>query len=595
MNQFSLSRRSAFCGACFLAALATLATSGIAAGAGNDRPSLPAISPHANLPEDFDRALREAVDRIGDPAKNPDAMRKLALLYHANRLFTEAKACYRVIAASPPGLTARDHYYLADIAQNENDLATAQTELRAVVKLDPTYIPAWLSLAETSFKSGEPDEAAKEYSAALAIEANQPQAALGMARIELQRGDDDAAVARLEELTAGHPESASAAALFAQVLERRGETDRAIAMAQGSRQKPELPPADPWKNALLADCYDVQRLSLTFEEYFKTGKMAEATPLLDRLAVLDPKGPITMMFAGFSHAKALQHVAAVREYYAALGSGGDPEKIAPLLVSSLVALGKLDEANALMADLYAKNPASSPITKAYAELAIRRGDAKLSRELLSKILEKEPFLQAQNMSLANLLWSSGDRDAAAKLLQRVASVYADDVPSRALLGEYFLGKSDPVSAIAPLEQAARYVAPKTPAQKSLTALLLTAYLQAGNGESEKANFADAADHYEKAARLDPTNLDAFAGVANVCVVLKQFHRAAEALQKMALLQPDNPTIHLSLGDVVYQDGNLTEARRHWEKALQLDPAGETEMRSALNDRLAGRITADTFK
>jgi Flp pilus assembly protein TadD len=79
------------------------------------------------------------------------------------------------------------------------------------------------------------------------------------------------------------------------------------------------------------------------------------------------------------------------------------------------------------------------------------------------------------------------------------------------------------------------------------------------------------------------------------VVLKQFHRAAEALQKMAGLQPDNSTIYLSLGDVVYQDGNPTEARRHWEKALQLDPAGETDMRSALNDRLAGRITADTFK
>ncbi|HEY4247065.1 MAG TPA: tetratricopeptide repeat protein [Lacunisphaera sp.] len=592
MNETSLFRRTILGGACLLAALATGA---IAAGAGSNRPELPAISRYGNLPQDFDRALHDAADKIGNPSKNPDAVRQLALLYHANRLFAEAKACYRVIAAMPPGLTARDHYYLADIAQNENDLATAQRELEAVVRLDPTYIPARLSLADTSFKSGEPDEAAKEYSAVLAIEANQPEAALGMARIELQRGDDDAAVARLEELTAGHPESAAAAALFAQVLDRRGETDRAIAMAQGSRQKPALPPADPWKDALLRDCYDVQRLSLTFEEYFKTGKMAEATPLLDRLAVLDPKGPITMMFAGFSHAKALQHVAAVREYYAALGSGGDPEKIAPLLVNSLVALGKLDEANALMADLYAKNPASGPITKAYAELAVRRGDAKLSQELLTKVLEKEPFLQAQNMSLANILWSSGDRDAAAKHLQRVASVYADDVPSRALLGEYFLGKSDPISAIALLEQAAKYVVPKTPAQKSLAALLITAYGQAANRESEKGNFASAADHYEKAARLDPTNLDAFAGQANACVMLKQFHRAAEALQKMATLQPDNPTIHLSLGDVVYQAGNPAEARRDWEKALQLDPAGETDMRSALNDRLSGRITADTFK
>ena len=572
-----------------------LATSGIAIEKGNDHPALPAISHYGNLPEDFNRALHEAADKIGVPSDNPEGVRKLARLYHANRLFAEVRACYRVIAASPPGLTARDHYYLADIAQNENDLAGAQTELRAVVRTEPGYIPARLALAETLFKSGEPEEAGKEYSAILALEVNQPQASLGMARIELQRGDDDAAVARLEELMAGHPESAAAAGLFAQVLDRRGETDRAIALAQSSQQKPELPPADPWKNALLVDCYDIQRLSLTFEEYFKTGKMDEAAPLLDRLSVLDPKGPITMMFAGFSHAKTLQHVAAVREYYDALGKGGDPEKVAPLLVSSLLAIGKVDEAGDLMADLYAKMPASSPIAKAYAEVALRKNDEKLSRELLTKVLEKEPYLQSQNMSLAKILWDSRERDAAVKYLQRVASVYANDVPSRALLGEYFLAKSDPISAIAPLEQAAKYVVAKTPAQKSLTAMLGAAYLQVGNKESEKENFANAADYYEKAARLNPTDLDAFAGIANACVVLKQFRRAGGALEKMASLQPDNPTIRLSLGDVVYQDGNVTEARRHWEKALQLDPAGETEMRNALNERLGGHITADTFK
>ncbi len=577
------------CGASLLGACRLAAASGSAAQ------ELPAIVRYENLPEDFNRALREAADKVGPAPQNPEGVRKLARLYHANRLFSEARACYRVIAATPPGLTGRDHYYLADIAQNENDLAAAQTELKAVIQTEPAYIPARLALAETLFKSGEPEEAGKAYAAILALEPDQPQAALGMARIELQQGDDDAAVARLEELMAGHPESASGAALLAQVLDRRGETDRAIALAQSSHQKPELPPADPWKNALLVDCYDVQRLSITFEEYFKTGKMDEATPLLDRLAVLDPKGPITTMFAGFSHAQALQHVAAVREYYDALGRGGDPEKIGPLLVSSLLAIGKVDEADTLIADLYGKMPASSPLTKAYAEVALRKNDGKLSRELLTRILEKEPYLQAQNMSLAKILWAAGDRDAAAKYLQRIASVYANDVPARGLLGEYFLAKADPVSAIVPLEQGLKYVVARTPAQKSLTDMLNAAYLQAGNGAAEKGDFTRAAEYYEKAARLDPANLDAFAGLANAAVVLKQFPRAAAALEKMTSLQPDNPSIHLSLGDVLYQGGSAADARRHWEKALQLDPAGETEMRSALNDRLGGRINADTFK
>jgi tetratricopeptide (TPR) repeat protein len=217
-----------------------------------------------NLPAQFDQVLQTARDKVRSHGNDPGEMRKLAHLYQANRLYPEARGCYQAIAVTPAGLTARDHYYLADIAQNENDLAGAQTELRAVLQTEPGYVPARLALAEALFKSGREEEAGKEYSAVLAIEAHHPQASLGLARIELQRGDEEAAVARLDELMAEHPEATSAAALFAQVLERRGEADRAIAMAQWSLQKPEPIPADPWMSELWVDLYDIQRLGLKF-------------------------------------------------------------------------------------------------------------------------------------------------------------------------------------------------------------------------------------------------------------------------------------------------------------------------------------------
>ena len=69
MNQFSLSRRSALGGAGFLAALATCTMGGIAVGAGNDRPTLPAISLHANLPEDFDRAAYDKLSEAEQQAR----------------------------------------------------------------------------------------------------------------------------------------------------------------------------------------------------------------------------------------------------------------------------------------------------------------------------------------------------------------------------------------------------------------------------------------------------------------------------------------------------------------------------------------------
>jgi len=133
------------------------------------RQPLPDDSHEGDLPEAFYQTLRSTRENVRAHRNDPEEVRKLARLYQANRRYREARACYQLIAATPPGLTARDHYYLADIAQNENDLASAQTELRAVLQTEPGYVPARLALAEALFKSGSEKEAEKEYSAVLAI------------------------------------------------------------------------------------------------------------------------------------------------------------------------------------------------------------------------------------------------------------------------------------------------------------------------------------------------------------------------------------------------------------------------------------------
>ncbi|HEY4300095.1 MAG TPA: tetratricopeptide repeat protein [Candidatus Didemnitutus sp.] len=556
---------------------------------------LPALAAYPRLPASFRPVLAAAHARATEAGAGRDEVRKLGRLYEANGLYAEAKTCFDQVISAPDGGTARDHYSLADIAQNQNDLPRARRELEDVARLDPGYLSARLALAEACFKAGDEEAATKAYTAATVLEPNQPQASLGLARLELQRGDEEAAIARLEELMAAHPQFAAGAAFFAQILERRGESDRAIAFAEISQQKPEPPPADPWAAELLADCYDVQRLSITFEEDYKQGKMKEALPLLDRLAVLAPDSPVTRIFRGFSHAQALEHVAAVREYYDALDRGGDPEKICPYLVRSLLALGRGSEAAKLMADYGPRFQQSQPITKAWAEVALQQGDEKLARALLEQILAREPYLADQNMSLANLLWNAGEKDAAAKCLQRVAAARAEDFSARALLGEYFLGRNRPREAVRPLEEAALHVPPKTPAQGNISALLATAYYQVGNDEAGQEHLAAAADLFEKATHLAPNGLDAWAADANACVQLGQFGRAAAALEKLAALQPDNPTVFLSLGDVVYQDHRPEEARRQWERARQLAAPDDQAIRGALADRLAGRITPDTFK
>jgi Flp pilus assembly protein TadD len=74
--------------------------------------------------------------------------------------------------------------------------------------------------------------------------------------------------------------------------------------------------------------------------------------------------------------------------------------------------------------------------------------------------------------------------------------------------------------------------------------------------------------------------------------MKDFRGAEQALEKMSALEPAEPMIQLSLGDVIYQAGDRDRAREHWQRALQLSPANATELRDALGLRLGGHVPAD---
>jgi len=550
-----------------------------------NRQGLPGPARYANLPRQFDQALQAARERAGR-GSDSEAVRALARLYQANRLFAEARACYRVVASNPKGLAARDHYYLALIALDESDTDTALSELRATLAAEPSYIPARVALADSLFRSGQADAAQKEYEGALAAEAEQPQALLGLARVALQRGDDGAAVARLRELVARHPESTSGPALLAQVLERKGEAEEAAAMTALSKQKHEPLPADPWAKALLDDCYDLARLGIAFEEYRLSEQMDEALPLVGRLEELDPKGWTAPMLRGWSQKEAGHYPEAVREYRLALANGADPERICPLLVNALLSEKNTAEAASLLAEYHAKLPNSVPILLSYCEVAVREKDDKLARSLLSQVLQAEPYLYMPNMSMVQILWNSGDHDSAAAVLRRVAKVYPADIDSRGLLAQYYMEKGDPISAIPPLEQALSSLPAKDTRRAQVVRMLDTAYLTAGSLGASTGRFGMAVTYAEKSIKLAPDEFRGYALKANACRRLGDMKGAEQALERMAALQPADPTLQMDLGDALLQTGDRVQARAHWQRALELAPPAASGLRDELSMRLS---------
>ena len=563
-------------------ALAVLVPARRAAG-----PRLPAEAPYPALPAAFGQALRQARARAA--AGRADDVRALARLYEANRLFAEAKACYRVVAAGSGGLSGRDHYYLAAIAQAESDLDAAADELRATLRAEPAYVPARLALADALFKTGRPDEAAEECSAALGADPQNPQALFGLARVELQRGGDDKAVALLRELVARHPDSASGAGLLAQILERMGEADESAAMRERSQQAHEPVAPDPWLDALLVDCYDLEQIGIAFEAYRLADQLDEALPLLDRLEQLDPRGWMGPMLRGWSMRKAGRYRDAEREYRLALANGGDPERICPLLANALLTEGDNARAASLLADYHAKFPHSVPLLLSYAETAARMKDDSLARSLLTDVLRIEPGLYLPNMTMVQILWDAGERDAASQYLLRVARMFPADVDSRSLLGQYYLGKGEAASAVAPLEEGLASAPPRDPRRERLTRMLDTAYLAAGSVAAGHGSFPEAVAYAEKSIALVPDGLRGYALKANACRRMGDTAGAVRAIETMAALAPGDPSLPMSLGDALYEGGRRDEARAHWRRALEMAPADAAELRGALAQRLAAGL------
>jgi tetratricopeptide (TPR) repeat protein len=551
---------------------------------------LPTLPMNAVIPTALRERLQTTRDEIRDPARDGNAVRRLARLHHANGHYDQAKQCYELIAVGAAGLTPRDHYFIADIALNLGDLAAAEARLREVLKHEPAYAPAHLAIARTRLKSGQTDAAEQGFAAVLEHEPDHVEATVNLARLAAARGDYEAAVARLEELVAVRPEATSAFALLAQLVERQGETDRAVALRELSQQRPEPAATDPWMRELDADIYDVRLLGLRFEEHMRSNHVEVANTFLRRIEEIEPGTPVVHLLQGAAAAQARRHEEAATHFRAALDRGGDPERICPVLVSSLLALNQTEAALKLMAEHHARQPASIPLTVAYSEVMLKRKDHPHARAIFSLVLGQQPYLVPQNVALAEILWAEGNHDLAADCLRRVASVDAKHLAARALLGEYHLRRSEPASALPVLTEALALAPADPAARRQIEITLVAAHLMAARGALQENAPNAALPHVDQAHAVSPREPEIHAVRAEVLARLGNLDGAAEALRRLADLLPGNPTVLLSLGDVRLQQGRRDLAIQHWSKARELVASGDHPLRAAIDQRL-GRLAS----
>lgn len=521
-------------------------------------------------------------------ARSPDrggAIRELGRLYHANRRYDEARLCYAALAREEGNLSAKEHYFLADTALQLGDVATAAAELNRVLEREPNYLPARVTLALALLKSGDAGGARREFEAVVKTEPLHLEANVNLARLALQQNEQAEALNRLERLVAARPEATSAASLLAQLLERRGDRAPAAAYRERSRQKPDPIAPDPWLAELDSYLYDLGLLGLRFEECAQAGETARAQVFLAKIKHLDPRGPLGAMLQGSVEARAQRHSLAVSHFREALDRGADPEKLVPVLVASLLALNDAAAALTLTKRLLAERPDSIPLLVAHSEALLRQKDRPEARDVFKRVLQVQPYLPAQAFALAEILWSNREFDAAARYLERVAESDSKHLASRALLAEHHLRRSEPDLALKWLAQAVPLGSTDPAVRQQLAEFQSTAHRQRAQLALRNAAPQDALRELERALDHAADPVEIHAERAKILVELRDYAGAAEALEKLAALQPENPTVLLSLGDLRLAQGQTDAAMLNWKKARGLVASGDEALRTAIDQRL----------
>lgn len=97
------------------------------------------------------------------------------------------------------------------------------------------------------------------------------------------------------------------------------------------------------------------------------------------------------------------------------------------------------------------------------------------------------------------------------------------------------------------------------------------YLQQGLQAFSKGRYSDAAEAYEKAASLDPSNPVPYKNLGITYVFMKRYRDAIEPFKKAVALKPDSPEYHYNLARAYQLAKNYPKAVNLYRETVGLDP------------------------
>ncbi len=182
-----------------------------------------------------------------------------------------------------------------------------------------------------------------------------------------------------------------------------------------------------------------------------------------------------------------------------------------------------------------------------------------------KCLAIKPDIFQANLSLGLLLAQDGKNDEAAKYVKSAlksmpaSTSSADKALNWKTLGE-IEQKSDPADALIAFRKAAEF-APKDIAPHILAARVLVSQKDVNGAEAE----------YKAARAIDPHAKEPLTGLIDLYREYNRSGDAQVALKEYAALYPDDPKVHLLLGQSLLKAGDVDGAVAQFDAGLKQSP------------------------
>lgn len=443
---------------------------------------------------------------------------------------------------------------------------------------------------------GNSDAAEAAIGRAIAAAPEYGPALIAQARLKAIKGDTDGAITLIDGLLAKHADDFEAWKLKGDLLLTRGNRDGAVtAYRKAVEVKPTFVGGHAALVTLLLQASKAAEAGKALEEMKKIAPKHPLTSyvgaqyayekkdfkaagdLVDQLLKVTPDNIAALQLAGAIEFQQKSYTRAEDYFLKVLKSTPDSGLSRRLLVLTYLRQGQPAKALTAIEPVLGKIERDANMLALAGDVYIQNGNSAKAEEYFAKASKLDPDDSAKKTSLALSHMASGNVEAGAAELEKIAAADKGTTADMALISSY-LRRNELDKALKALE-ALDKKQPNNPATQSLRGRTLIA----------KRDVAGARQSFERALQIDAAYLPAAIGLAGLDMVDRNLAQAKKRFTSVLAADPKNAAAMLAAGELAVRTGGTPEEVLDWiNKAVAAKPADAPARLALINYYLRGK-------